>query len=586
MATEFKLPELGENIEAGDVINVLVSVGDTVDVDDPVLELETDKATIEVPSGVSGKVSAVHVQEGDRVKVGQTVLTVEGEGAEPAAAPPAETEAAPPPETPPEPEPEPAAEPEPEPEAKTDQPAQADTAEEEVKTVEFRIPELGENIEAGDVVSVLVSAGDSIKEGQGVLELETDKATLEVPLDVSGVVKEVHISEGEKASVGQLILTVETSAAPKPAAKEAESPPPAEPEPEPEPEAEPAPAPPSQPEPSPVSSVRGEPTEKLSHLTYQKIGLPIRHDRTMIPAAPNVRRIARELGVDIAEVGGSGPNGRISMDDVKRHAYRLLRAVRAGLPVGTAAARPSQPLPDFTKWGEVERQPMSNIRKATARQMEVAWSNIPHVTQFDRADITELEQLRKRFGQRVEEAGARLTITAILLKVVVSALKEFPQFNASLDLENDEIVYKNYYHVGVAVDTERGLLVPVIRDVDRKNIIELAIELNDVAEKARDRKLKLDDMQGGTFTITNLGGIGGTAFTPIVNTPEVAILGVGRGGMEPVYNKKSDRFEPRLMLPLALSYDHRLIDGADGARFTRYLVQYLEQPFLTALQGW
>jgi pyruvate dehydrogenase E2 component (dihydrolipoamide acetyltransferase) len=308
--------------------------------------------------------------------------------------------------------------------------------------------------------------------------------------------------------------------------------------------------------------------------------LPLRADRTDVPAAPNVRRMAREIGVDIAEISGTGPAGRLTLDDVKRHANDTLRALREGGVVAPAAAS----LPDFSKWGEVERQPMSNIRQVTAEHVTLAWTTIPHVTQFDKADITELEQLRKRFSERVEKAGGKLTITAILLKVLVAALKEFPKFNASIDMKSKEVILKHYYHIGIAVDTERGLLVPVIRNADQKNIIELAVELGEVAEKARNRKLGLEDMRGGTFSITNLGGIGGTNFTPIVNNPEVAILGVARGGMEPVY--KDGQFEPRLMLPLALSYDHRLIDGADAARFLRWVAQALESPFMLALQGW
>ncbi len=571
MAIEFKIPDLGENVQSGDVVGVLVSVGDDIKENDPVLELETDKATIEVPCDVSGTITQIHIKEGDKVTVGQVILTLDAAAStdESPAEPAAQPQPAAPSEPPPAAEPVAAAE--------TPAPAPA-----EPKIVEFHLPDLGENIEAGSVVGVLVSAGDTVAQGQGVLELETDKATIEVPSEVSGVVKSVHINEGDKVSVGQLVLVVETSAAPAAAPKPAPKPETAASAPEPAAPkaAEPSPAPAA-----PAVSTQTA-TEVLSKLSYKTIGLPVRSDRTMIPAAPNVRRIARELGVDIAEVSGTSAGGRISMDDVKRHAYRLLRALRAGLPLDGGGARPSQPLPDFSKWGQVDPQPMSNIRKATARQMDVAWSNIPHVTQFDKADITDLEALRKKFGQKVESAGAKLTVTAILLKVVASALKEFPQFNASLDMDKEEIIYKKYYNIGVAVDTDRGLLVPVIRDVDRKNIIELAVELNAVAEKARERKLKLEDMQGGTFTITNLGGIAGTNFTPIVNTPEVAILGVARGGMEPVFNKKSGQFEPRQMLPLALSYDHRLIDGADGARFTRYIVQYLEQPFLTALQGW
>jgi pyruvate dehydrogenase E2 component (dihydrolipoamide acetyltransferase) len=299
-----------------------------------------------------------------------------------------------------------------------------------------------------------------------------------------------------------------------------------------------------------------------------------------VPAAPSVRRLAREIGVDINAVAGSGPGGRISPEDVKSFARQRLTGTD-GTP------RPSQPvavtLPDFTAWGEVERQPMSGIRRKTAEHMAYAWATIPHVTQYAKADITELEDLRQRFAVKAAEAGGKLTITAIMLKVVVAALKHFPQFNASLDLGREEVVYKKYYHIGVAVDTDRGLLVPVIRDVERKSLLELAVELSQVADRARQKKMTLEEMQGGTFTVTNLGGIGGTFFSPIINAPEVAILGVARSTIEAVYS--DGQFQPRLMLPLALSYDHRLIDGADGARFIHWVAETLQQPFRIALGG-
>lgn len=557
MTQEFKLPELGENIEAGDIVRVLVAVGDQVKVDQPILELETDKATIEVPSSVSGMIKEVHVKEGQKVAVGQVVLTVDaadsGNNDAPAAAPATEEK----------PEPEEAAPAQPGRENGQEAvPAPAEPVE-----LEFKLPELGENIEAGDVVKVLVTAGDTIEKNQPVLELETDKATVEVPSSVSGVIKEVHISEGEKVSVGQLVLTLEGQAAaatkPRPAA-------PAEPK-----EAEPAAKadgkePPLKPQPeSPI-------VERTTALTDT-----LDPERTVVPAAPNVRRLAREIGVEITEVKGTGPFGRISMEDVKRQARQMRRD--SG---GVAAAVPfaAKPLPDFSKWGQVRREPMSNVRRAAAEHLSSAWVTIPHVTNFDKADIGELEELRRRFAPKAETAGGKLTITAILLKVVASALKVFPQFNASVDMNNREIVYKDYYHVGIAVDTDRGLLVPSIRNVDQKNILELAVELTQISEKARTGKLSLDEMQGSTFTITNLGGIGGTNFTPIINAPEVAILGVSRGQREPAY--RDDAFEPRLMLPLSLSYDHRLIDGADAARFLRWLVQTLEEPFMMSLQGW
>jgi pyruvate dehydrogenase E2 component (dihydrolipoamide acetyltransferase) len=299
-----------------------------------------------------------------------------------------------------------------------------------------------------------------------------------------------------------------------------------------------------------------------------------------VPAPPSVRQLAREIGVDITEVEGTGPFGRINIDDVKRHA-RTRRAAPAAAPGGIGV--PAIPLPDFAKYGEVERKAMSNVRAATARRMAYAWGTVPAVTQNDKADITDLEQLRARFGKRVEAAGGKLTTTAIALKIVAGALRKFPQFASSVDVARQEIVYKRYVHVGVAVDTDRGLLVPVIRDVDKKNVVELSIELNQIAQRARDRKLAPDAMEGGVFTITNLGGIGGTFFSPIVNAPEVAILGIARAQHEPVW--RDGQFVPRLMLPLSLSYDHRIIDGADAARFLRWVAEAFEQPFMLMLEG-
>jgi pyruvate dehydrogenase E2 component (dihydrolipoamide acetyltransferase) len=290
--------------------------------------------------------------------------------------------------------------------------------------------------------------------------------------------------------------------------------------------------------------------------------------------------MARELGINIDQVGGSGPHGRISIDDVKAQAKRLV----AGGAGGNGTAFAGEPLPDFTRWGDVERQPMKAVRRKTAQHLIVAWSTIPHVTQHDLADITGLEELRKRYAPKAEAAGGSLTITAIAAKVVATALKLFPQFNVSIDLAADELIYKKYVNIGIAVDTDRGLLVPVIRDVDTKNIVQISAELVQLSEKARARKISLDEMQGGCFSISNLGGIGGTSFTPIVNAPEVAILGISRARMEPVYDNAGG-FAPRLMLPLSLSYDHRAIDGADGARFLRWIVEALEQPFLLAFQG-
>jgi pyruvate dehydrogenase E2 component (dihydrolipoamide acetyltransferase) len=308
------------------------------------------------------------------------------------------------------------------------------------------------------------------------------------------------------------------------------------------------------------------------------------------PAAPSVRRLAREVGVDINEVQGSGANGRITEEDVKEHARRILSSIGSGRIVASGSAAAASPLPDFRKWGEVERHPMSNIRRKTAEHLSHAWTAIPHVTQFDKADITPMEELRAKFKAQVQKAGGNLTVTAVLVKVLAAALKQFPQFNASLDLENGEVVYKKYINVGVAVDTEWGLLVPVIKDVDRKNITQIAVEMTHLSEKARSKKLTLDEMSGGGMSISNLGGLGGTGFTPIVNWPEVAILGVSRGILEPVWRPSGSAagggtFEPRQLLPLSLSYDHRVIDGADGIRFLRWVVEAIEQPFLLSLLG-
>ncbi len=420
-------------------------------------------------------------------------------------------------------------------------------------TTEFKLPELGENIVTATIVSVLVSVGDQVKLGQGVVELETDKAVIEVPSDVAGAVTAVHVREGQSIGIGAPVLTLEEGAPAQAPASPPTTPPAAKAEGAPAPTPAPAtPAAPPPPAAQPAPPAEGE----------------------MVAAAPSVRRFARELGVDVASVPGTGSSGRVTVEDIKAF-------VRQGGQAARSAAPAPAPLPDFGKWGPVEREKMSNVRRATARSLGQSWSVIPMVTQFDKADITELEQLRKQYGPRAEAAGGKLTPTAIILKVAAVALKRFPKFNASIDLANEEIVYKHYVHVGVAVDTDRGLLVPVIRNVDQKNVIALAVELTALAQKARDRKLGLEDMQGASFTISNLGGIGGTGFTPLVNGPEVAILGVSRGNTEPVYI--DGQFQPRMMMPLSLTYDHRLIDGADGARFLRWVCEALEKPFLLML---
>ncbi len=575
--TEFKLPELGENIAQGDLVRLMVSAGAKVVEGQPVMELETDKAVVEVPSSVSGTVKEVRVKEGDKVRVGQTIFVVEN-GSAPKAVP-AETMAA---EAP-------AAKADGNPSAPT-APSQSQTpsvtslppsATSSSSPGEFKLPELGENITQGDLVRLLISPGAKVSQGQTVMELETDKAVVEVPSSVTGVVKDVRVKEGDKVKVGQVIFTlqggVNEAAEPVPhapvehssgqqgarlafqAAMRAEG--------KTEEEALPPDLPPA------YANVFSMPAQ-LGKVAGVEHGEPV-------PAAPHVRRLARELGVDIHLVKGSGPGGRISKDDVKAHAKALIAAAMTPTPRGAGFVE--SPLPDFAKWGKVERVSMRGVRRKTAEHLREAWNTIPHVTQQDQSDITELEQLRARFAPRAQEAGGKMTVTAIALKVCASALKVFPQFNASIDMAREEIVYKQYINIGVAVDTDRGLLVPVVRDVDKKNIVELAAELSQFSKKARDKKLVASEMEGGTFTITNLGGIGGTGFSPIVNYPEVAILGLSRSSMQPVWIE--GKFEPRLVMPLSLSYDHRLIDGADAARFLRWIAEAFEQPFLLSVQG-
>ena len=532
MAVEFHLPDLGENIEAGVVINLLVAVGDSLSEDQAVIELETDKAVIEVPSSVSGRIEAIHVSQGDQVSVGQVILSVESAASVAVAAQ----------------DPPPAA-------AQSAAPGAAGP-------IEVFLPEVGEGTDGGDVIAILVSPGDRVEVEQGLIELELDKGVVEVPSAAAGTVVELHVAKGDRATVGQLVATLQgTSAAPSPAPSSSA----------------PAAAAPASSGPAGASAVVPGAVAPAPSPAAAPAVVGV---RKLVPAAPSVRRLAREIGVDVSAVPGTGPGGRISEADVKAHS-KAVHEERAAAPAGGPLA--VHALPDFAKWGEIEREAMSNVRRLTAEHMVRAWTTIPQVTGFDKADITELEVWRKKYGKKAEAAGGKLTPTAIVLKIAAAALVKFPGFNASLDAAANEIIYKKYCHIGVAVDTPRGLLVPVVRDVDQKNMIELAVELGEMADRARKGKIGVDEMQGGCFTISNLGGIGGTAFTPIVNPPEVAILGVARGGQEAVF--VDGQFVPRLMMPLSLSYDHRVIDGANGARFLRWICEALENPFLIALEG-
>jgi pyruvate dehydrogenase E2 component (dihydrolipoamide acetyltransferase) len=514
MPTEFKIPELGENVTAGDVVRVLVKAGDTLQKDQPVLELETDKATIEVPSNVSGTVGEVRVKQGDKVKVGQVVLTLtEGQTASEQAER-STGEKSPPQET----------------------AAPQETGQEKAAPAGGGRAEKGGGADTGArSVQQAADRGASSAKAQPVGGPEDGGLSQAA---VPGRVGEDEVDPEEEGPLPQKprgeVVDISRGARAVQAA------------------------------PAPESTGARRPAS---------------------PAAPSVRRLARELGVDIQLVPGTGPAGRISTTDVQAFVKSALSGGAGQAAGGRLGA--VQPLPDFAKWGDVERKPMSNIRRKTAEHLSHAWNAIPHVTQHDRADITAVEGLRKRFAPQAERAGGKLTMTAIALKLVAGALQRFPQFNSSIDTATNEIIYKKSIHVGVAADTPRGLLVPVIRDVDRKGILDLSTELAQASEKARAGKLGLDEMQGAGFTITNLGGIGGTSFTPIVNWPEVAILGISRGSWEPVWHPGSveheGAFEPRLMLPLSLSYDHRVIDGADAARFLRWVCEAFEQPFVLAL---
>lgn len=568
MATEFKLPDLGEGIVSGTVTSIMVSEGDSISPDQAILELETDKAVIELPFESEGVVKKIMIKEGDEVKVGQPILEFDAGTTAEKKAPEPESSAS-------------AADQQPAAAAEEEAPAaeKKPVADKQEKTppaeskpsgkameTDVTIPELGENIESGTVSAILVKEGDTIEENQALLELETDKAVLEMPSEVSGSITGILIKEGDEVKVGQKIMTVSTTAAsPKKEAKKEE------------PAIKTVDTPVSGDQQSPTPSKAPAPATEQKAVSFE----PARSPGDIAPAAPSVRRFAREIGIDINQVPGTGPGGRISVDDVKSYSKLLNRQRSAQSSVFKGFD--AEPLPDFSKWGQVDTQSMSNVRQKTATHLSYAWAIIPQVTQFEKADITEIEKLRKQYAKKAEAAGGKLTMTAILTKIVEAALHQFPQFNSSIDMQNKEIIYKKYYNIGIAVDTDRGLLVPVIKDVDQKNIIEIAVEMTRLAEKARSKKLSLEEMQGGNFSISNLGGIGGTAFTPIVNSPEVAILGVSRGKMEPVY--KDGEFVPRLLLPLSLTYDHRIIDGADAMRFLSWISQALEQPFLLSLEG-
>ncbi|MGI9534970.1 MAG: CatA-like O-acetyltransferase [Thermodesulfobacteriota bacterium] len=464
---------------------------------------------------------------------------------------------------------------------------------------DITLPEIGEGIEEASIINIFVSPGDAIKKEQSVVEIETDKAALELPSPFDGTISEVLVSVGDTIKIGQLIAKVNGDGAAvkeKPVAKkETKKEEKKEEKSEERVEKETVEV---------VKEVREEKKEEVPEVKEEKIAeepdnvVPIQskaqetsapqtttkdENQVSAPASPSTRKLARELGLDINKVPGTEPGGRISSEDVIRFAKQLIINCETTADTHRGTYQPNLPaLPDFTKWGEIERKKMNTVRRLTAENLSMAWT-IPHVTQHDKADITELDQLRKENKQKAKDAGGNLTITPILIKIVASALKVFPEFNASVDMENTEIIYKKYVNIGFAVDTERGLFVPNIRNADKKNIIEIAKELSDISERTRNKKVTPDELKGSTFTVSNLGGIGGTYFSPIIYYPDVAILGVSQSIIEPVF--ENGKFEPKLMMPLSLSYDHRIIDGASAARFLRWLVKAVEEPFKILFEG-
>jgi pyruvate dehydrogenase E2 component (dihydrolipoamide acetyltransferase) len=431
---------------------------------------------------------------------------------------------------------------------------------------EFKLPELGENISAGTVGKILVTVGDVIAAGQNVIEIETDKAVAEIPTSVAGRVTDIRVKEGGTVRVGDVVLVVDESAsapAPVPAAVTPPSPPP----------------PPA----APAASAKSKDAPPAAQQAVTPESGATAHPG-MVRAAPSVRQMARELGINLNDVPSLDPSGRITAHDVLIFSQSLAAGSAPAAPYTAAPVpAPAEAVETINdKWGAVIPQPMNTVRFKTAERMAENWATIPHVTHFEKADITSLEELRHKAAKRVEAAGGKLTVTSFVLKALAEALKRFPKFNAAVDMQGRRVLLRQYYNIGVAVDTPNGLLVPVLRDVDKKSVTQISVELPELAKKARDRKLTLDDMQGGTFTVSNLGGLGGSGFTPIINAPEVAILGMSRSQVEPVW--LHGQFTPRLMLPLSLSYDHRLIDGADAARFLRWLVEVIEQPWKLFLE--
>jgi pyruvate dehydrogenase E2 component (dihydrolipoamide acetyltransferase) len=532
MAEQILVPDVGE-AEDVEVIEVLVAVGDEVSVDDSLVVLESDKASMEIPTPHAGKIVKLHVKEGDSVEEGKLIAEIEIAGAE-------ATEAAP--------ESEPEAQPESVAVTAEPDPTSVVTVSEEI----IAVPDVGE---ASDitVTEILIQIGDEILIDDSLVVLESDKASMEIPATSGGKVLEIIVKEGDEVNEGDPLVKIAAQSeghAPSPeiqAKSIAAKPPGVDPR---EPGAEVIPP-----------ALSAPPIEKQVEAV----------NTAKVHAGPAVRKQAREYGVDLGEVKGSGRSGRILKDDIQEYVKARLSKPAGAESVGSGI--PAVPEVDFSKFGEIGLVPMSRIKQASAKNLHRSWLNVPHVTQFDEADVTELEAFRKQQNTELASQGVKLTPLAFLVKACVNALQTYPQFNSSLQADYKNLIHKRFYNIGVAVETPDGLVVPVIKDADQKGVLQLADETAELAAKARDKKLPMDAMQGATFTISSLGGIGGTKFTPIVNAPEVAILGVSRSKVEPVWN--GSEFQPRTILPLSLSYDHRAIDGAEAARFTNYLGKVL-----------
>ena len=547
---EVTVPDLGD-VESVEVIEINVQPGDTVEKEQTWAVVESDKATLEIPSPFDGKVDSVKVSVGDQIKQGDLLGTMEvADGAaESGAASDADKDA----------------------DEKDTESTESDAAETSEKPaakssgggqeqeITVPVPDIG-GAEDVEVFEINVEEGSVLQAEDTMIVLESDKATMEVPCPQAGTVTHVLVKVGDKVSEGTDILKLKVqggAAASQPEQSASASS---------KPESE------SKPESKPESSAEKSKPQPSAAASAPSGAAPSGKSGKPVHAGPAVRRLARELGVDLAEVSATGPKKRILKEDV--HEYVKQRMTGQGQAVAGASGLPELPDVDFSKWGETESQALSKLRRVSAANLHRSWVHIPHVTQFDDADITELEAFRKAEGARLKESGVKLTFLPFLIQAVVKTLQAFPKFNSSLSKDGTELILKKYINIGIAVDTPEGLVVPVVKDADQKSLVELAQELVTLSGKARDRKLSPADMQGGTFTISSLGGIGGTAFTPIVNWPEVSILGVSRSSHKPVY--QDGEFVPRLILPLSLSYDHRVIDGADAARFTRHLAGILE----------